>query len=172
MVLKAYPSSYLTGHVYHVFQISDYQIFCVPKCTGSCNLIATCAKAIARGLIDIPTLTLSHTGTVVPVEMRQCPLSSPYMKNIEGVGWKVTWNLPFSQWSNDMLFFLLSVSKDPQLRIPQNGSEVWWGLTLCLRSHHSPPYGPHNCSIILSDWRKLAFICTFISFYDNKSQHE
>lgn len=33
-------------------------------------------------------------------------------------------NHPFSQWSDDMLFFLLPISKDPQLRILQNGSKV------------------------------------------------
>lgn len=51
--------------------------------------MATNAKAIARGLMAMPTFTLSHIETAVPVEMWQYHLSSPYMKDI-GVGWKGT----------------------------------------------------------------------------------
>lgn len=46
-------------------------------------------KQIASGFRAMPALMLIHKETIVPIETWQYPLSSPYLKALEVVGWKV-----------------------------------------------------------------------------------
>lgn len=69
---------------------------------------------IASGFRAIPALMLTHKETVVPIETWQYPLSSPYLKALEVVGWKVT-QKEITRFHNDMVKYLSFSCQFPRI---------------------------------------------------------